>query len=86
MYCPVNETETRGGCTVTSRCCRLYDIALAFLAVLILFTIGIIIGVSFVTTFIEAVPILITAAVILFIIFIVTLLTRGCCQSKNHCD
>ncbi len=85
MYCPVNESETRG-CTIISKCCRLYDLALAFLAVLILFAVGIIIGVSFIETFVEAIPLLITAVVILFIIFLVTLITRGCCQSKNRCD
>ena len=83
MYCPINN---EGSCErrCLSRCCRLYDVALAFLAGLILFTIGIIIGVSFIETFVEAVPLLIAAAVILFIIFIVTLLTRGCCNERSR--
>ena len=83
MYCPINnEDSCERRCQ--SRCCRLYDLALAFLAGLILFTVGIIIGVTFIETFVEAVPLLIAAAVILFIIFIVTLLTRGCCDSKRR--
>lgn len=85
MYCPVNENETRG-CTLISRCCRLYDIALAFLAVLILFTVGIIIGSLFGIFLFRLIPLLVAVAIILFVIFLVTLLTRGCCQNKNHCD
>ncbi len=85
MYCPINNSETNE-CRCTTRCCRLYDFALGFLAVLILFAVGIIIGVSFVTTFIEVIPILITATVILFILFLVTLLTRGCCNTRNQCN
>ena len=85
MYCPINNSGTND-CSCTTRCCRLYDIALAFLIALILFTVGIIIGVSFITTFVEALPILITAAVILFILFLVTLLTRGCCSGRERCD
>ena len=83
MYCPVNNGESYGT-RCLSRCCRLYNIALAFLAVLILFVVGIIIGVSFVSTFVEAIPLLIAAAVILFVIFIVTLLTRGCCDNETR--
>lgn len=82
MYCPINNSETNDY-RCTTRCCRLYDIALAFLIALILFTVGIIIGVSFITTFVEALPILITAAVILFVLFLVTLITRGCCVSRD---
>lgn len=83
MYCPINNDDSYER-RCLSRCCRLYDVALAFLAVLILFTVGIIIGVSFIETFVEAVSLLIAAAVILFIIFIVTLLTRGCCNNRNR--
>ena len=83
MYCPV-ENQDNFARRCLSRCCRLYDVALAFLAALILFAVGIIIGVSFIETFVEAVPLLIAAAVILFIIFIVTLLTRGCCRNENR--
>lgn len=81
MYCPINDRDSCG-IRCESFCCRLYDIALAFLAALILFTIGLIIGVSFATALAGAIPLLIAAAVILFVIFIVTLLTRGCCNNR----
>lgn len=81
MYCPINNPEQQ--CECTSKCCRLYNIALGFLAVLILFTVGLVIGANFADTFLSALPVLITAAVILFIVFIVTALTRGCCGRNN---
>lgn len=79
MYCPVNNDSV----DCPSRCCRLYNIALAFLAAIVLFVLGLIIGVRFVDTLTSAVALLITAAVILFIIFIVTLLTKSCCNNGN---
>ncbi len=83
MYCPVN--NERSGIRCFTRCCRLYDLALVFLAALILVVIGLILGASFAAILVAAIPLLITAVVILFIIFIVTLLTRGCCNDRN-CD
>lgn len=85
MYCPVNNSE-REGCICTSRCCRLYNFALAFLAALILATVGLILGVNFAVDLAGALPLLIASAVILFIIFLVTLITRGCCNGSNRCD
>ncbi len=85
MYCPINNSE-REGCVCTSRCCRLYNFALAFLAVLILAVVGLILGVNFAETLITALPLLIASVVILFIIFLVTLITRGCCESSSRCD
>ncbi len=84
MYCPVNRPE-RSGLRCFTRCCRLYDLALVFLAALILAVIGLILGANFASTLIEALPLLITAVVILFVIFLVTLLTRGCCDDRD-CD
>lgn len=83
MYCPIDNNDSYGT-RCLSRCCRLYNIALALLAALILFAVGLIIGVSFVGTFIGAIPLLIAAVVILFILFIVTLLTRGCCNFESR--
>ncbi len=79
MYYPMNEQN--GGCPGT--CCRLYNAALGFLGALILAVVGLILGANFATTLFTAIPILIAAAVILAIIFIVTLLTKGCCQTRN---
>lgn len=85
MYCPINNSE-RNGCVCTSICCRLYDLALAFLAALILAVIGLILGVNFAVDLAGALPLLIASVVILFIIFLVTLITRGCCNNRGNCD
>lgn len=85
MYCPINNSE-REGCVCTSRCCRLYNLALAFLIALILAGIGLILGANFAATLIEALPLLIASVVILFVIFLVTLITRGCCDGKSRCE
>lgn len=85
MYCPINDSE-RKNCICTSKCCRLYNLALAFLAALILAVIGLILGANFASVLIEALPLLIASVVILFIIFLVTLITRGCCDSRGGCE
>ena len=82
MYCPINNDSCDTRCP--SRCCRLYNIALAFLAALIIFAVGIIIGAFFAQRFIEILPLLIAAVIILLVIFIVTLLTRGCCNKESR--
>ena len=82
MYCPINGSEQQ--CECSNRCCRLYNIALGFLAVLILFTVGLVIGANFADTFLNALPVLIAASVILFIVFIVTALTKGCCRRNTE--
>ncbi len=82
MYCPIENEESRSGCGCTKRCCRLYNLALAVLAALILFAVGLVIGASFATTFTPIIALLITAAIILFIVFLVTLITRGCCNNQ----
>lgn len=84
MYCPINDSEKRRGCT--PRCCRLYNLALAFLAALILAVIGLILGVNFAVDLAGALPLLIASVVILFVIFLVTLITRGCCNSYDNDD
>lgn len=82
MYCPINNESCDTRCP--SRCCRLYNIALAFLSALIIFTVGIIIGVLFARLLSKIIPLLIAAVIILLIIFIVTLLTRGCCNKESR--
>lgn len=82
MYCPINNDSCDTRCP--SRCCRLYNRALAFLATLIIFTVGIIIGVLFARLFYQVLPLLIAAVIILLIIFIVTLITRGCCNRESR--
>ena len=84
MYCPVDNSE-RCDRKCTSKCCILYNFALGFLAALVLAAIGLILGVSFAETLTAAIPLLIASAVILFIIFLVTLITRGCCDRENTC-
>lgn len=81
MYCPIERSESNNRCQ--SRCCRLYDLALAFLAGIILFTLGLIFGSQFAPVFAAALAVLVTAVVILFIVFIVTLITRGCCNRSS---
>ena len=41
MYCPVTDSAS-DRCTCTSRCCRLYNAALAFLGAVLSFVLGII--------------------------------------------
>ena len=85
MYCPINNPE-KCGIKCLTRCCRLYNFALAFLAALILSVIGLILGTFFATTLFQALPLLIVSAIILFIIFLVTLITRGCCDNRDTCE
>ncbi len=84
MYCPINEPETETiDRSCTPRCCRLYNLALAFILALILAAVGLILGTVFYETLTAVVPILIAMTVILFIIFLVTLITRGCCHANS---
>jgi len=85
MYCPVNNSD-RCESRCTTRCCRLYNFALALLAALIFAGIGLILGVNFAIDLAGSLPLLVTAVVIVFIIFIVTLITRGCCDRENDCE
>ena len=85
MYCPINNSENRS-IRCTTRCCRLYNFALAFLAALTLAGIGLILGVNFAVDLAGSLPLLIASVVILFIIFLVTLITRGCCENNSTCE
>lgn len=85
MYCPINNSENRD-IRCTTKCCRLYNLALAFLVALILAVIGLILGVNFAVDLAGALPLLIASVVILFVIFLVTLITRGCCENNDNCD
>lgn len=82
MYCPINENEATVQCP--TRCCRLYNLALAFLAALILAALGLILGTVYADTLLSALSVLITATVIIFIVFLVTLITRGCCANTGE--
>ncbi len=76
-----SEFLNSGGCE--SFCCRLYNFALAFLAGLILFTVGLILGTVFFETLTAVLPILITAAVLLAVMFIAFAIIRGCCRRRE---
>jgi len=84
MYCPINNSDNGRRCT--TRCCRLYDFALVFLSSLILAVIGLILGVNFAVDLAASLPLLVASVVILFVIFLVTLITRGCCDRDNNCE
>lgn len=83
MYCPVNNSENSDRRS-RPHCCRLYNLALAFLAAIILFVIGLIFGALFFGLLLGSIPLLVAVVAILFIIFIVTLLTRGCCRNEDE--
>ncbi len=85
MYCPVDNSE-RCDTRCIPKCCRLYNLALGFLGALILAGIALILGVNFATTLAAAIPLLIVAVVILFVVFLVTLITRGCCDNERNCE
>ena len=84
MYCPINNSENER-CRCISRCCRLYNLALAFLAALIFGTVTFVLGILFAPFLFTAIPLFIVAAIILIVLFIVTLITRGCCE-KDDCE
>ena len=74
MYCPNNSENRSIRCT--TRCCMLYNFALAFLAALILAVIGLILGVNFAVTLAGSLPLLIASVVILFVFFLTKSLTK----------
>ncbi len=82
MY-QTNSSEFLNSGRCESFCCRLYTVALAFLAVLILFTVGLILGIVFSAALTAALPIIITAAVLLAVMFIVIAIIRGCCRRRE---
>lgn len=82
MYCPINNSENRGRRCI-SGCCRLYNFALTFLATLILLIVGLILGATLADALLTALPLLIVSAAILFVVFLVTLITKGCCSGND---
>ncbi|MCR4718354.1 MAG: hypothetical protein K5768_01840 [Firmicutes bacterium] len=81
MYCPINNSDS-DNCICTTRCCRLYNIALAFLGAILFFVLGIIFSLVASDLVAGALPLLIVTFVLIFIVFIVTVLTRGCCNNS----
>ncbi len=63
-----------------SRCCRVscLDIIVALLASLFLFALGLVLGIAFIETFIEALTVIIAAAAILLLLLIIFLILRWC--------
>ena len=83
MYCPINDSENSGSSCMT-RCCRLYNVALAFLGAVLFFILGIILATVQSELVANALPLLVVSFVIIFILFIVTVLTRGCCGNQSR--
>lgn len=80
MYCPIDDNNST---SCTTKCCRMYNFALSLLAALILAALGLILGTVYAETLSSVLAVLITATVIIFIVFLVTLITRGCCNGTN---
>ena len=83
MYCPINDSENDSN-MCTTRCCRLYGIALAFLGAVLFFILGIILALVENALLADTLPLLVVSFVIIFIVFIVTMLTRGCCNNSRR--
>ena len=83
MYCPINDSENDSN-MCTTRCCRLYSIALAFLGAVLFFILGIILALVENALLADTLPLLVVSFVIIFIVFIVTMLTRGCCNNSRR--
>ncbi len=83
MYCPVTNSDS-DRCTCTSRCCRLYNVALAFLGAVLFFVLGIIFALVQSELVATALPLLVVTFILIFIVFIVTVLTRGCCNNSSR--
>ncbi|HAL62957.1 MAG TPA: hypothetical protein DCO93_00770 [Clostridiales bacterium] len=83
MYCPMNNSDS-DNCMCTTRCCRLYNTALAFLGAVMFFVLGIIFALVESDLVADALPLLIVTLVLIFIVFIVTILTRGCCNNSSR--
>ena len=83
MYCPVTDSAS-DNCQCTSRCCRLYNVALAFLGAILFFVLGIIFSLVLSDLVAGALSLLIVTFILIFIVFIVTVLTRGCCNNSSR--
>ena len=83
MYCPINDADNTGT-ECTTRCCRLYSIAVSFLGAVLFFILGIIIALVENALLADTLPLLLVSFVIIFIVFIVTILTKGCCNNRSR--
>ena len=83
MYCPISNQDN-DSCISSGRCCRLYNAALSFLGAILFFLLGIIFAVLESEIVAGATELFVAAFVIIFIVFIVTLLTRGCCRNSSR--
>lgn len=83
MYCPINNSDS-DNCMCTTRCCRLYNIALAFLGAVMFFVLGIIFALVASDLVAGALSLLVVTFVLIFIVFIVTVLTKGCCNGSSR--
>ena len=64
-----------------SRCCSsvcCLDIVIALLAALVLFTLGLILGVVYVTAFVEALTVLYAAGALLLLLLVIFLILKWC--------
>lgn len=84
MYCPVTDSNTDSCNCRTSRCCRLYNAALAFLGAVLFFVLGIIFALVQSELVANALPLLVIALILIFIVFVVTVLTKGCCNNSSR--
>lgn len=68
-----------------SRCCSsvcCLDIVIALLAALVLFTLGLILGVVYVTAFVEALTVLYAAGALVLLLLVIFLILKWCsCRS-----
>lgn len=83
MYCPISNSQN-DNCMCTTRCCRLYNIALSFLGAIMFFVLGIIFALVQSTLVADALPLLLVTFILIFIVFIVTILTKGCCNRSEN--
>jgi len=83
MYCPISNSDN-DSCICTTRCCRLYNIALAFLGAILFFVLGVIFALVASDLVAGALPLLTVTFVLIFIVFIVTVLTKGCCNNSSR--
>ena len=81
MYCPINNSESTN---CPSRCCRLYNLALSFLGAVLAFLLGIIFALLESEIVAGALSLFVAAFVIIFVVFVVTVLTHGCCNNSTR--
>lgn len=85
MYCPISNSDNDSNrCICTTRCCRLYDIALGFLSAVLFFVLGVIFALLESELVAGTVELFVVAFVLILIVFIVTILTRGCCKNSSR--